>query len=300
MRQRRALANHDLRLYQEGDFRLRVNGSRTRWSRRLRQPPKRTLVTVAVLCKWCPDPADLEVGGDGSISLERAQWSVSEYDRVAIEVAVTLGHETDGVVAVTAGSTPVASSMAQKAILSRGPDALYVVADDRLEEADARQTAYALAGALDKIGGVELVVCGAGSVDYYAQQVGAQVAVRLGWPCLDEIAEVVREDGCWRLGRRLGDEIVTLELPGPAVLSVTADAATPHIPGMRDILAASKRPATTCSLDDLDPAATVDRSARTVSTVGWRAAVRRQVLFEGPPAETARQLAQALRQEGLV
>ncbi len=257
-------------------------------------------MTVAALCKWCPDPADLEVGGDGSISLERAQWSVSEYDRVAIEVAVTLGCEAGGVVAVTAGPAAVASAMAQKAILSRGPDVLYVVADDRLEDADARQTACVLAAAVEKIGGVDLVVCGAGSVDYYTQQVGAQVAVRLGWPCLDEIAAVARDAGRWRLERRLGDEIFTLDLAGPAVVSVTADAALPRIPGMRDILAASKRPTTAWSLDDLDPAATVDRSSRTVSTVGWRAAIRRQVLFEGPAAETAGQLARALRQEGLV
>lgn len=255
-------------------------------------------MTIAVLCKWCPDPADLEIAADGSISLERAQWSVSEYDRVAIEVAVTLASPIGGVVALTAGPAPVASSMAQKAILSRGPDALYVVADDRLEDADAGQTAGAIASALRRIEDVELVVCGAGSVDIYGQQVGPQVAVRLGWPCVDEVAAVERADGVWRLERRIEEEISTLEVPQGAVVSVTADAALPRIPGMRDILAAAKRPSTTWSLDDLGPDAVVERSSRPLRTSAPAAVGRRRVLFEGPVADTARQLAGALKQEG--
>ena len=59
-------------------------------------------MTITVLCKWCPDTEDLEVGSDGSISFERAKWSISEYDRVALEVATSLATEVGEVVAVVA------------------------------------------------------------------------------------------------------------------------------------------------------------------------------------------------------
>jgi len=170
-------------------------------------------MTIAVLCKWCPDPADLEIRGDGSVSMDRAKWSVSEYDRVAIEVAMSLAGAGDLVVAVAAGGGALDTSMARKSMLSRGPDALYTVVDDRLVDGDARQTAIALVAAIKRIGDVELVVCGAGSADLYAQQVGIQVGERLGWSTLNEVLAVRGAEGGWRVERRVDAEIDTVEVP---------------------------------------------------------------------------------------
>ena len=85
---------------------------------------------------------------------------------------MSLASATVTVVAVVAGPVQVGTSLARKAILSRGPEALFAVVDERLADADARQTASALAAGIGRIGDVDLVVCGAGSVDVYAQQVG--------------------------------------------------------------------------------------------------------------------------------
>ena len=60
--------------------------------------------------------------------------------------------------------------------------------------------------------------------------------------------------------------------PLPAVLAVTADAALPRIPGMREILAAGKKPTTDWSLDDLGPSAVADRSSRVMTTFARRGA----------------------------
>jgi len=257
-------------------------------------------VTIAVLCKWCPDPEDLEVRSDGSVSLERSRWTISEYDRVALEVSMSLASATATVVAVVAGPVQVGTSAAHKAILSRGPEALFMVVDDRLADADARQTASALAAGIDRIGDVDLVVCGAGSVDLYAQQVGIQVGERLGWPTLNGVTTVSLDGPLCRIERRLDGEIDTLDVRLPAVLAVTADAALPRIPGMREILSGGKKPTTVWSLDDLGPSATVDRSSRVLTTVARRGAARQQVLFDGTAAEAAQKLVQALRREDMV
>jgi electron transfer flavoprotein beta subunit len=257
-------------------------------------------VTITVLCKWCPDTEDLEVGSDGSISFERAKWSISEYDRVALEVATSLATEVGEVVAVVAGTSIIDTSMTRKSVLSRGPDRLVMVVDDRLAEADARQSASALAGAIARIGDVDLVLCGAGSTDLFAQQVGIQVGERLGWPTLNEVASVHLTGSSCRVERRVVDEIDTLEVALPVALAVTADAALPRVPGMREILAAGKKPTVVWSLDDLGPPAAVDRASQVVSTVARSHSTRLQVLFEGSPTEAAAQLVGALRHESLV
>ena len=254
-------------------------------------------MTIAVLCKWCPDPEDLDVRPDGSVSLERARWNIGEYDRVALEVAMSLLPAPSAVVAVVAGAVEVDTTLARKAILARGPEALFMVVDDRLTDADARQTASALVAGIRKIGDVDLVVCGAGSVDLYAQQVGTQVGERLGWTTLNEVTTLSVDGPVCRVERRVDGEVQTLEVPLPAVLAVTADAALPRIPGMRDLLSAGKRPTTVWSLDDLGPGATVDRSSEIISTVARRGAARQQVVFEGTAAEASRQLVHALRSE---
>jgi len=257
-------------------------------------------MTIAVLCKWCPDPADLEVRGDGSVSLERAKWSISEYDRVALEVAMSLASANDPVVALAAGGAALDTSMARKSILSRGPDALYLIVEESLADADARQTAIALVEAVKRIGNVDLVVCGAGSADLYAQQVGIQVGERLGWPCLNEVLSVRRDDGAWRVERRVDAELDVVGVPSPAVVAVTADAALPRVPGMREILSGGKKPATKWTLAELGISAPLERSSVVLSTVARRSTTRGHVLLEGSAAEAAGLLVGALRQEGLV
>lgn len=260
----------------------------------------RAPVTVAVLCKWCPDPADVEVRPDGTISTERAAWEVSEYDRVAVEVGAAVAQGTRLVV-VSAGGRAVDTSLARKSMLSRGPDQLFLVVDERLDGADSRQTGAALAAAVERLGDVDLVVCGAGSADLYAQQVGIQVGERLGWPTLNEVQDVGPEgaDGALRIERRRGAEIDVLVLSRPVVLAVTADAAVPRVPGMRDILAAGKRPTTLWSLDDLGPAAVVPPST-TVRAIGAPPAQeRRRTVFRGDAADSSAELVTALQSEGL-
>ena len=49
--------------------------------------------------------------------------------------------------------------------------------------------------------------------------------------------------------RTLEDVVETVEVPLPAVVSVTPDIALPRIPGMKDILAAGKKPMNVAGAD---------------------------------------------------
>ena len=75
-------------------------------------------------------------------------------------------------------------------MLSRGPDELIVVIDDQFEQALPQQTASALAAAAQKAG-FDLILCGDGSSDLYAQQVGLLVGEILNIPAVNGVSKII-------------------------------------------------------------------------------------------------------------
>jgi len=184
-------------------------------------------MNIVVCVKLTPDPSDIEVKSDGSISLERAEWSIGNFDLQAVEAAVRLAEaaaaagEESKVIALSAGPEAIDQSKLKKDLLSRGPDELVMVVDDALRGADTAATAAVLAQAVRKLGPVDLVLCGEGSADLYFQQVGLQLGERLCLPTLNAISKIERDGEVLVVERDLEDEVEVLEVPLPAVLSVT-------------------------------------------------------------------------------
>ena len=140
--------------------------------------------------KLVPDEQDIRVNPDQTLSFDRAQWKIGLYDQNAIEAAMQVVEASEGSVsALSVGGKILENSKLKKAVLSRGPAEAFMVSDSSLEEADAYRTALALAAAIRKMGAFDLVVCGEGSADEYAGQVGPQLGscsgCRHSMPCPD-------------------------------------------------------------------------------------------------------------------
>ncbi|MCF3711087.1 electron transfer flavoprotein, partial [Salmonella enterica subsp. enterica serovar Weltevreden] len=75
----------------------------------------------------------------------------------------------------------------RKEVLSRGPDELIVFIADQFELALPQQTASARAAAAQK-SGFDLRICGDGSSDLYAQQVGWLVGEALNIPAITGVS----------------------------------------------------------------------------------------------------------------
>jgi len=89
-----------------------------------------------------------------------------------------------------------------------------------------------------------------------------------------------------------------LEISGPAVLAAAADAAVPHVPGMKELLAAGKKP-----VEQLELSALKVPSQNAVMTVTGRSRPERkarlgQLIDTADPAKAAAELVAALRQAG--
>ena len=216
-------------------------------------------MNIVAAFKVVPDDQDIQVSADGTLDYSKAKNTVSAYDLNAIEAAAQLAAANEGsnVVAVTVGGADIDDSKLKKNVLARGVDELVMIADDACKGLDARATAVALAELVSKVGDFDVVLCGDGSADNYAQQVDVQLAAKLGLPVVTAATKITAKDGALEVERTLEDVVEVVEVPLPAVVSVAPDIALPRIPGMKDILAAGKKPSSVNAASDVE-AAVVD------------------------------------------
>lgn len=197
---------------------------------------------IAVAYKWAPDPQDASVAPDGTLDWTRGRPGISDYDATAIEIGRLLSAELGAeLIGLSVGGPDAGLPAARKAALSRGLDRLMLVADERSAGLDALASGQALA-VLARQAGADLVLTGDASLDAGSRIVGPVLAGVLGWTPLASVSAVARSGLGWRVERRVSGGVQVIEGPGPLMLSVTPDAVQPPVPGMRDILAAAKKP----------------------------------------------------------
>ena len=189
-------------------------------------------MNIIVPIKVLADDQDIVVAADRSLDDSKAHRIVSTYDLNAIEAAVQLAsaHEDSKVVCVSVADAKADDSKLKKGILARGVDELVMIADD---------------------------ACADRSADNYAQQVDVQLADALGLPVVTAVSAVSVEGAVATCDRMLETQLQTVQVDLPAVISVVPDIALPRIPGMKDILAAGKKPSSVNAASDVE-AAVVD------------------------------------------
>lgn len=252
---------------------------------------------IITCCKIVPNEEEIKVLSNGELSMEDASWKISQYDLNAFESGKQLAASTGGTMtALSIGqSTALEATKIRKDILSRGADELHLVIDDSRSFSDSLETAKAIAGALNACGEYDVVLCGMGSSDMYAQEVGIQVGTLLDLPVVNNVTGIkVSEEGFLEIERTLEDEEETLLVSLPAVLSVSSEINIPAVPNMREIMRAGKKPVTVLPVVcDSNP------STRMLEQLAPQQQERRQEIVEGDNAEAVEALVQFLKKEGL-
>jgi len=254
---------------------------------------------IVLAYKWTCDPEEATARADGTVDWSRAKPGISTYDPVAMELARHLAEEAGGeLIGVTVGGKGVGAPIASKAALGRGLDRVVIVEDESLREAGRSELAAVLAEAIRHIGDVDLVITGDSSVDVAAKMVPTVLAGELGWPAVAEVTAATGQAGALRVERAIPGGVQVLEISGPAVLAASADAAAPRVPGMKELLAAAKKP-----VEVLDLTALKVPPAGAAMAVAGRARPERkarkgQLIDTADPAEAAAALVAALRAAG--
>ena len=177
-------------------------------------------------------PKSEEVGVDReTMVLDRAnaRQEINPPDMNALETALALKDRWDARVSLLSMGPPFVAQYLRVG-LAMGADDAYLLSDRALGGADTLATSLPLARAIEKIGEVDLVICGEESSDGATAQVPPGIAAWLGVPQATYAMEVDFDPEKWRafVTREIRDGEETLDVPLPAVVSVKVSCNEPR------------------------------------------------------------------------
>jgi len=235
--------------------------------------------------------AQVKIAPDGT-SLDQSdyQYMVSFYDELAVEQAIQTKEALGGDVTIlTLGSAKSTEDVRKQ--LARGADQGLILEDENWLNRDCRSTAKALAEKLTALG-AEVAFLGRVATDRDNAAVGPMLATYLGWACVTDILsiEITADGGTATRETETGVETVRFSLP--AVLTCNKGLNEPRRAGLKDIMAAKKKPI------EMEAAADVPNQAKVISVALPPARKEGRIVGEGPEAVPA--LIDALRNEAHV
>lgn len=243
-------------------------------------------IKIVVGYKWARDPSAAAVRADGSVDWRNAKMSAGEDDPAALEAAKQIAAAAGGeLVGLTIGDGDASWALA------RGVQEAYSVTD-AATSADNAATASVLGAAVRYIGDVDVVVIGDSKQD---PGVAPALAGLLGWSALLGVATATAQENRITATRRT-DVQQTVSIAPPLVLGVAAEADVDKVPGMKEMLAARRRPLNAVTLADLG----IEPDGTLTSRGTTRPEVTAARVFSGDPAQTAAQLVSVLRSEGVL
>jgi electron transfer flavoprotein beta subunit len=161
------------------------------------------------------------------------------------------------IVAISVGPSG-AEDVLRKALALRADQAVLVV-NEADSNPDPLFVAKALAAAIKKVGGVDVVMVGREAGDWGAGQTGGLLAEELGIPCISFAEGFEPGSRTVKVKRQTDAGFEVIEAPTPLVVTITNhDKNVPRIPKTRDVMQSYRKPLEKWSLADLgvDTAAT--------------------------------------------
>lgn len=184
---------------------------------------------IIVLAKQVPDTRNVgkdAMTAEGTVNRAALPAIFNPEDLNALEQALRLKEQNPGsTVGVLTMGPPRAAEIIRQG-LYRGADTGWLLTDRLFAGADTLATSYALATAIQKIGGADVVIGGRQAIDGDTAQVGPQVAQKLGLAQVTYAEEIEKcEDGKLTIRRHIDGGVETVVAPMPVVITVNGSAA---------------------------------------------------------------------------
>lgn len=239
-----------------------------------------------VVFKWSKNPQDARVSADGIVSWKGVKLSATDDDPAALDIAKTLSAEDD-IIGVTIGDGKPEWAAARGA-------ASTIVAEDAFGSVDGSEAAEAIAAIVRHVGLADVVTIGDSDWDgavvvslvgklgirAYAGVIAAELVG-------DAIRITVKSDGVQRV----------VETHPPVLLACKALGSEENAPGMKQTLAARKKPLIKLTRDDLGLSGKIRVQSKGTRLPEGNACV----MMDGvDPAAVAAELVAALRGEGVL
>jgi electron transfer flavoprotein beta subunit len=183
---------------------------------------------IIVLAKQVPDTRNVgkdAMKADGTVNRAALAAIFNPEDLNALEQALRLKEQFQGTTVTVLTMGPGRAAEIIREGLYRGADGGILLTDRAFAGADTLATSYAIACAIRKIKGYDLIIAGRQAIDGDTAQVGPQVAEKLGLPQVTYVEEIISiTNGKITLKRRLERGVETVEAPLPCVLTVNSSA----------------------------------------------------------------------------
>ena len=163
------------------------------------------------------------------IFVNREVYLIEPADHCAIEAALRIKDTTDAEVILASGR-PEPDDDTLRRGLAMGADRAIYLSGSGFEKADDVLVARALQAAIDKVGGVDLVITGATTLDTGQGQLGARLAEALLWPQISRTWSVEVIDERVRAVQEQGDQYMLVEAELPAVVLMVPRSLKPRYP----------------------------------------------------------------------
>ncbi len=199
---------------------------------------------IVVCIKQVPGTNDAKIDPETKrIIREGIKATMNPFDTYALEEAVRIKEKIGGEVIALSMGPPRADIVLREAI-SVGADRGILLSDRAFGGSDTWATSYALSRAVEKIGGVDLVICGKQAIDGDTAQVGPGIAAQLSWAqatYVMAISGIEQGEGGTFLAKRMHEDGFDIcQVSFPVVVTVVKDINQPRIPTLKGRLAAQK------------------------------------------------------------
>lgn len=209
-------------------------------------------MNIVVCVKQVPGTNEVKMDPEtNTIIREGMEAIINPFDTYAVEEGVRLKEQTDGKVTAISMGIPAVTDLLKETI-GLGVDEAVLLSDRAFAGADTLATSYALSKGIEKIGGIDLIICGKQATDGDTAQVGPSLAEKLNIPHTTYVKKIeeIRE-GYIRCERMTEDGYEVIEMTLPAVITVVKEINEPRLPSIKGMMRAKKAVIDVWTADDI-------------------------------------------------
>lgn len=209
-------------------------------------------MNIVVCLKQVPGTTEVKINPETNTLIRQGIKNIiNPFDSYALEEGVRLKEKFGGkITAISMGPSQAVDIL--KEAISLGADEAVLLSDRVFAGADTWATAYTLAGAVKKLGQIDLIICGRQSTDGDTAQVGPEMAEMLGvafTAYVSQIEEITANR--MRVKRMIDEGYEIIQSTLPAVITVTKEINIPRLPSLRGIMKSKNAKIPIWTLQDL-------------------------------------------------
>lgn len=198
-------------------------------------------MNIVVCIKQVPGTTQVKINPEtGTLIRDGVEAVVNPFDEYAVEEAIRIKEKVGGIVKVVTMGPPQAEN-ALRTCIAMGADEGYLITDRAFAGSDTWATSYTLSKGIEKLGEVDLIICGKQAIDGDTAQVGPGIATMLDLPFVAWVRKIESiSSSSIKVERMMEDGYDVVEMKLPGLVTVVKEINTPRMASLKGKMRAKK------------------------------------------------------------